>query len=56
MTLEQLHQRYGQLMIQAEIIQNQVMEIKKQIAEEMQKPKDTNVPKTFTTVMDTDAK
>ena len=39
MTLEQLHQRYGNLMIQLEIIQNQVMECKKMIAEEMNKPK-----------------
>jgi len=35
MTLDQLHQRYGQAMIQLEILQNQVMEIKKQIAEKM---------------------
>lgn len=35
MTLAQLHERYGQLMIQAEIIQNQVMECKKAIAEKM---------------------
>jgi hypothetical protein len=38
MTLDQLHQRYGQLMIQLEIVQNQVMECKKLIAEEMNKP------------------
>ena len=43
MTLEQLHQRYGQLMIQLEIVQNQVMETKKLIAEEMQKPRNPNV-------------
>ena len=35
MTIEQLHQQYGKLMIQLEIIQNQVLEVKKQIAEEM---------------------
>lgn len=39
MTLAQLHERYGMLCIQAEIIQNQVMECKKLIAEEMQKPR-----------------
>ena len=35
MTLEQLYQRYGQLAIQAEILQNQLMEVKRQIAEKM---------------------
>ena len=40
MTLEQLHARYGQLMIQLEIIQNQVLECKKQIAEQMSKSKE----------------
>lgn len=35
MTLAELHQRYGQLMIQLEILQNQVLECKKQIAEKM---------------------
>jgi uncharacterized protein involved in exopolysaccharide biosynthesis len=44
MTLDQLHQRYGQAMIQLEILQNQVMEIKKQIAEEMQKPRKNETP------------
>ena len=37
--LAELHRMYGEVMIQAEIIQGRVMETKKLIAEEMSKPK-----------------
>ena len=37
--LAELHRMYGEVMIQAEIIQGRVMEVKKLIAEEMQKPR-----------------
>ena len=52
MTLDQLHQVYGQKMIQLEILQNQIMEIKKQIAEEMQKPRMGNAIPLDTPVCD----
>ena len=39
MDLKNLYETYGKLMIQAEIIQNQIMEVKKMIAEEMNRPK-----------------
>jgi len=38
MELKELHERYGQLMIQLEVIQNQVIECKRLIAEAMSKP------------------
>ena len=42
MTLDQLHQEYGKLMIQAEILNGRIQEVKKMIAEELQKPKAKN--------------
>ena len=54
MTLDQLHQVYGQKMIQLEILQNQIMEIKKLISQEMQQPRMNEKP--VPTVVDTDAK
>lgn len=36
--IEQLHQTYGKLMIDAEIIQAKIQEVKSQIAREMSKP------------------
>ena len=44
MTLEQLHQEYGRLMIQAEILQGRIQEVKKRIVEEMQKPRKNEKP------------
>ncbi len=35
--MEKLYERYGQLMIQAEIIDNQIQEVKRQIAEGLNK-------------------
>jgi len=45
MTLKELHEEYGKLMIQAEIIQGRINDIKRQIAEEMNKPKEDNTEK-----------
>ena len=42
MDLKNLHETYGRLCIQAEIINNQIMEVKKMIAEKMN---DANKPK-----------
>jgi hypothetical protein len=39
MSLDDLHKQYGQLMIQNEIIQNRILEVKRAIADEMNKPK-----------------
>lgn len=39
MELKELHEKYGELMIQAEIINARVQEVKRMIAEEMNKPK-----------------
>jgi hypothetical protein len=36
--LKELYAQYGQLQIQAEIIQSQTMQVKKAIAEELNKP------------------
>ena len=41
MDLKNLYETYGKLMIQLEIINNQIMEVKKMIAEEMNKPVET---------------
>ena len=38
--MKELYERYGQLMIQAEIIQGQINECKQKIAAEMNKPKE----------------
>lgn len=40
MSIEKLHEQYGELMIQKEIIDNRVMEVKRAIANEMNKPKE----------------
>ena len=37
---KELMERYGRLCVQAEIIQGQIMECKRLIAEEMRKPKE----------------
>jgi hypothetical protein len=39
MELKELHARYGQLMVSLEILQGQIQETKRAIAEEMQKPR-----------------
>ena len=39
MELKELHRQYGSLMIQLEIIQNKIREVKTEIVQEMQKPK-----------------
>ena len=39
MELKELHQQYGEYMIQLEIIQNKIKEVKTAIVQEMQKPK-----------------
>lgn len=36
--MKELHEKYGRLMIQLEIIQAQVNEVKKQIAQKMNQP------------------
>jgi len=36
--LKELHEEYGKLMIQSEILQGRVMEVKRAIAEAMNKP------------------
>ena len=38
--LDELKKTYGDLMIQFEIMQNKILEVKKQIIEEMNKPKE----------------
>jgi hypothetical protein len=38
--VENLYKVYGELMIQAEILQSKIMEVKKQIAEGLSKPKE----------------
>ena len=40
MELKDLHEEYGKLMIQAEIIQSKIQQVKQQIANEMNKPKE----------------
>ena len=37
---EQLYEEYGKLLIQLEIIQGKIQEVKRQIAQEMNKPKE----------------
>lgn len=37
--MEKLYERYGQLMIQLEILNGQIQEVKQAIANEMNKPK-----------------
>ena len=39
MELKELHQQYGSLMIQLEVIQGKIREVKTEIVQEMQKPK-----------------
>lgn len=45
MELSKLHEQYGKLMIQAEVIQAKVQETKRAIAEEMNKPAPVKEPK-----------
>ena len=42
MNKQELFAKYGELMIQAEIIQNQIQEIKRQIVEELNKKEELN--------------
>jgi len=45
MELSKLHEEYGKLMIQAEIFNNRIAEVKQKIAEEMRKPKEVKEEK-----------
>lgn len=38
--MDSLYAKYGQLMVQLEILQGQIGEVKKKIAEELSKPKE----------------
>jgi hypothetical protein len=38
--MENLYERYGKLILQSEILQNQIQECKRQIIEQAKKPKD----------------
>ena len=38
--MEKLYEEYGRLAVQAEITNNQLMEVKKRISEELNKPKE----------------
>jgi hypothetical protein len=44
MELNELYKIYGELMVQAEILQNRTMDIKRQIAEQLNKPRIDNAP------------
>lgn len=37
--MKELYEQYGQLMVQAEIINNQIQQVKAKIAQELNKPK-----------------
>ena len=38
--MEKLYEEYGKLMIEAEIVQGKINEVKQKIAQELQKPKE----------------
>jgi hypothetical protein len=40
MELNELYQRYGEMLVKAEILQGQINEIKRQISEQLNKPKE----------------